>query len=93
MSHVFFGAACLVLVTVAVGLVRVLSGPGDVDRMMAAQLLGTGGVGVLLLLGAAPDEPAAVDVALATALLASFSSVAFVMSFGESREPDEANDG
>lgn len=62
---------------VALGLVRILRGPGDADRIMAAQLLGTGGIAALLLL-AAMSVPAAVDVALILALLAAFVSVAFV---------------
>ena len=47
--------------------------------MMAAQLLGSGGVAALLLAGAS-RLPAAVDVALTLALLAAFGSLAFVMS-------------
>ena len=49
MAEFLLGAAVFVLATVALGLARVLRGPGDADRMMAAQLLGTGGVAVLLL--------------------------------------------
>jgi multicomponent Na+:H+ antiporter subunit F len=71
-------AAGLVLAMVALGLIRIMWGPGDADRIMAAQLLGTGGVAVLLLLGRALSMPAAVDVALILALLAAFVSVAFV---------------
>lgn len=67
-----------ILAILAVGLVRVLSGPGDADRMMAAQLIGTGGIAALLLLGAISGESAAVDVALTLALLATFASIAFV---------------
>jgi multicomponent Na+:H+ antiporter subunit F len=70
-------AACFVLVTVAVGLLRILRGPGDADRVMAAQLLGSGGIAVLLLLAKATDAPALVDVALVLALLAAFVSIAF----------------
>ncbi len=70
------------LLLTALGLVRVLRGPGDADRMMAAQLLGTGGIAVLLLLGAATLEPASVDVALTLALLAAFASVAFAKAVG-----------
>ena len=57
-----------------------LRGPADADRMMAAQLLGTGGIAAVLLLGAATGEAAAVDVALTLALLAAFASFAFVKS-------------
>ena len=46
--------------------------------MMAAQLLGTGGIAAVLLLGAATGETATVDVALTLALLAAFASFAFV---------------
>jgi multicomponent Na+:H+ antiporter subunit F len=63
---------------VALGLVRILRGPGDADRIMAAQLLGTGGTAVLLLMSEAMSLPAAVNVALSLALLAAFVSVAFV---------------
>jgi multicomponent Na+:H+ antiporter subunit F len=80
-------AAILVLLMTAAGLVRLLRGPGDVDRMMAGQLLGTGGISVLLL-GSAISEPAIADAALTLALLAAFASVAFVKyggGFGRQR--------
>ena len=72
-------AAFLVLM-VALGLVRVARGPGRAERMMAAQLLGTGGIGALLLFGAATGESAVVDVALTLALLSAFAAMAFVKS-------------
>ena len=77
-------AAVFVLATVALGLVRVLRGPDDADRMMAAQLLGTGGMAVLLL-SAGGGLSAAADVALVLSLLAAFASVAFVKSGGDRR--------
>ena len=70
--------AAFVVLMVALGLVRVAIGPGRAERMMAAQLLGTGAIGALLLLSAAVGEPAVVDVALTLALLSAFASVAFV---------------
>jgi multicomponent Na+:H+ antiporter subunit F len=78
MADFFLAAAGLVLAMVALGLARILWGPGDADRIMAAQLLGTGGIATLLLLGESMSVPAAVDVALTLALLAAFISVAFV---------------
>jgi multicomponent Na+:H+ antiporter subunit F len=78
MAEFLLGMATLVLVLTALGLWRVLRGPGDADRMMAAQLLGTGGIAVLLLLGAASGNATVVDVALILALLAAFASIAFV---------------
>jgi multicomponent Na+:H+ antiporter subunit F len=67
-----------ILAILAVGLVRILRGPGDADRMMAAQLIGTSGIAALLLLGTVSGVSAAVDVALILALLAAFTSIAFV---------------
>jgi multicomponent Na+:H+ antiporter subunit F len=72
--------AAFVVLMVALGLVRVARGPGRAERMMAAQLLGTGAIGALLLFAAATDEPAVVDVALTLALLSAFAAIAFVKS-------------
>jgi multicomponent Na+:H+ antiporter subunit F len=88
MADFLLAAAGFVLATAAVGLVRVLRGPGEVDRIMAAQLLGTGGIAALLLWGEAMNLAAAVDVALTLALLAAFISVAFVKASARS-EADE----
>lgn len=71
-------AAVLILAMVALGLARLLIGPGPADRLMAGQLLGTGGVTALLLLGAATGARGVTDLALALALLAAFNSVVFV---------------
>ena len=78
MTDFLLAAAGFVLAMVAVGLVRVLRGPGDADRMMAAQLLGSGGIAALLLGGAATGDGSVVDVSLTLALLAAFASIAFV---------------
>jgi multicomponent Na+:H+ antiporter subunit F len=77
----FFGAAIFVLMTVAVGLVRILLGPRDADRMMAAQLLGTGGIAVLLLASSGGLTGTA-DMALVLALLAVFVPVVFTKGDG-----------
>jgi multicomponent Na+:H+ antiporter subunit F len=82
-------AAGFVLAIVAVGLFRILRGPAADDRIMAAQLLGTGGIAALLLLAEAMSVPAAVDVALILAVLAAFITVAFVKGAARS-EADRA---
>jgi multicomponent Na+:H+ antiporter subunit F len=79
-----------VLAMVALGLVRLLRGPANADRMMSAQLLGTGGIAILILMAAAKDTEALVDVALVLALLAAFSSVAFVIG-GTGADGSEPN--
>lgn len=93
MSDFLLAASGFVLVTVALGLIRILRGPGDADRMMAAQLFGTGGIAALLLLGAATAEAAVVDVALLLALLAAFASIAFVKAgFAPEQHKAETDD-
>lgn len=78
MAEFLIAAAAFILATVALGLVRILRGPAVADRMMAAQLFGSGGMAVLLLLAQATGAPAAIDVALVLALLAAFATVALV---------------
>jgi multicomponent Na+:H+ antiporter subunit F len=92
MADFFLASSAFVLAMVAVGLGRVLHGPANADRMMAAQLLGTGGIAALLLMAAAMDVSAQVDVALVLALLGAFASVAFVIggARSEAPEPDAA---
>jgi len=80
MGNFLLAAAGFVMATVALALVRILRGPAAAERIMAAQLLGTGGIAALLLLAEATGVPAAVDVALVLAVLAAFVSVAFVKS-------------
>jgi len=86
-------AAVFVLAMVALGLVRILYGPADADRMMATQLFGAGGIAALLLLGVATEAKAVLDVALTLALLAAFASVAFVQSasLSDGDDPKETN--
>lgn len=78
MSEFLLAAAGFVLAMTALGLVRVLRGPGDADRMMAAQLLGSGGIGALLLGGLGIGDMSVIDVSLTLAVLAAFASIAFV---------------
>ena len=92
MTDVLLAAAGLILVTVAAGLVRVLRGPGEVDRMMAVQLLGTGGIAAVLLAASATGVAGVENVALGLALLSSFASVAFVTASPGAGEAERAED-
>jgi multicomponent Na+:H+ antiporter subunit F len=89
MSAFLLASALFLLITIAAGMVRVLRGPTDGDRMLAAQLFGTTGVAILLLLAEALEEPALVDVALVFALLAAVATVAFVRQRGEREAGDD----
>ncbi len=80
MAELLLLAAALALATVALGLLRVVRGPTRADRMMAVQLVGTGGIAALLLLAAATTTWSILDAALTLALLAAFASVAFVLA-------------
>jgi multicomponent Na+:H+ antiporter subunit F len=86
MNLFFMAAAAAVLVTLTLGLVRVVLGPTDADRMMAAQLIGTAGVGVLALLSPVLAQPALIDVALVLALLAAVSVAALTGREGARRD-------
>ncbi|MCJ0974874.1 monovalent cation/H+ antiporter complex subunit F [Pseudomonas sp. PS1] len=68
----------LLLLTIVIGLGRVLLGPARVDRLLAVQLFGTSGTAVLLVLAQWQAEPALRDVALVLGLLAAVASVALV---------------
>jgi len=91
MTVFLWSAAGFVLATVAVGLVRVVRGPQASDRMMAAQLLGSGGIAVLLLTASAGGLDAALDAAIALGLLAPLATVAFARSAPVDRSPSDAS--
>jgi multicomponent Na+:H+ antiporter subunit F len=79
-------AGVFILFMVAIGLVRILRGPHDADRTMATQLFGSGGIASLLLVARATDASGVEDLAMGLALLAAFSSVAFVNSVAASAD-------
>ncbi|MGK4002417.1 monovalent cation/H+ antiporter complex subunit F [Sorangium sp. So ce1036] len=78
MHDVRTGVALFLLLNVLACLVRVARGPTLADRLLVAQLFGTSGAAVLLLLSAAPGMSAMRDVALTFAVLAPITVVAFV---------------
>jgi multicomponent Na+:H+ antiporter subunit F len=78
MSALLEIVALLLLATLALGLIRIWRGPTIADRMLAAQLFGTTGVALLLVLAELQQLPALRDVALVLALLAVMAVLAFV---------------
>ncbi len=68
----------LLLLTLVIGLWRVLRGPGQVDRLLVVQLFGTSGTALLLVLADWQNLAALRDVALVLALLAAMASAALV---------------
>lgn len=78
MSDLYFGVAVFLLMNVLVSMVRILRGPSPADRMLAAQLFGTTGVAVMLLLAEAYERPAIRTVGLVFAVLAVIATSVFV---------------
>ena len=76
LSPILLPALVVLLLTLGAGLLRALRGPSLADRMLAVQLLGTGGVALLLLLSALLQTPALLEVALVLALLAAVAAAA-----------------
>jgi multicomponent Na+:H+ antiporter subunit F len=95
MAEFLAGAGLFIIVMVAIGLARVLRGPANADRMMAAQLLGTGSITLVLLVAVAAGRPAMIDAAMTLALLAAFAGVAFVRAAAQDdkRAAAPGNDG
>ena len=75
----------LLLLTLVIGLRRVLRGPGRVDRLLAVQLFGTTGAALLLVMAQWQGAPGLRDAALVLALLAAMISAALVQLLRRSR--------
>ncbi|AHK78509.1 multiple resistance and pH regulation protein F [Ectothiorhodospira haloalkaliphila] len=71
--------ALVLLASILAGLVPVLRGPQPAERMLAAQLLGTAAVAILLILSLLMEMPVLLDVALVFALLAAITLICFVV--------------
>ncbi len=76
--------SALLLLTIGVGLVRVVLGPKRVDRLLAIQLFGTAGTALLLVMAQWQKQPALRDVALLLGLLAAVASAALVQLLRQS---------
>lgn len=90
MNWLFETVALLLLLALVLGLIRIWRGPTIADRMLAAQLFGTTGVALLLVLAELQQMPALRDVALVLALLAIMAVLAFVARVWR-REPQNGD--
>ena len=78
MDEIYLSIAAIILITLVIGLVRVFWGPTRADRILSAQLMGTTGVAIILLLSKATQMSSLVDVALIFALLSAVTATVFI---------------
>ena len=77
MNSLELSLALFLLINLAAALIRAARGPTAADRMLAALLFGSTGVGILVLLAFVQRSFALIDVALTLALLAAITGIAF----------------
>ncbi|WP_127145511.1 monovalent cation/H+ antiporter complex subunit F [Pelagibacterium montanilacus] len=92
MSDWYLAIGIGLLLTLAGALFRVWRGPDAADRMMAAQLTGTAGIALVVILAAASGDWAMLDVGLVLALLAALAAVAFVKAASPNGAGDPEED-
>ena len=83
MTDIALIAALVLVLVMAAALLRVVMGPGDADRMLGVQLLGTSLAGLALVLAIALELPRLLDLALVVAVLASVTCATFVSLVGK----------
>jgi multicomponent Na+:H+ antiporter subunit F len=89
MSPFDLAVAGVLVASLGGGLVRIARGPSRGDRMLAAQLFGTTGVAVLLVVATGTGLPVLRDVALVFTVLATVNAAVFVRH-GSREAPREA---
>lgn len=78
MTAFYTSIITLLLLCLLVGLIRVLAGPDNANRMLAAQLFGTIGTTIVIVLSVLQDNEVITNVALVFTLLASITIIAFL---------------
>lgn len=78
MSTAYVVLASVLMLSFGGGAVRLIQGPSRADRMMGAQLFGTTGAAMVLILAIVMDLWVLVDVAMVFAALAAVAVIAFV---------------
>lgn len=78
--------ASAIMLSFTGGAVRLLRGPSRADRMLGAQLFGTTGAAIVMVLAVAMEEWVLIDVALVFAALAAVTVIAFVQRSHRSGE-------
>ena len=84
MTELLLIASVLLGFNLALSLLTMLRQPTASDRMLSDQLLGTNGVGLMLLLALYQEQTGLIDTALVLALLAAVVVIAFTRRESES---------
>ncbi len=69
---------CVLILTLALGFIRVVKGPTSTDRMLSTQLLGTICVAILIVLSVSNQNEILLNIALTLALLSPISLIAYI---------------
>lgn len=86
MTELLAMAALLLGLNLVVAVLGVLRHPGANDRMLSVQLLGTHGIGLILLLASSQAQHGLTDVALVLALLGAVVVIAFTRREAETSD-------
>ena len=92
MNNVNGVTALILLISLLISMHRIINAPSAIDSMLAAQLIGTLGVGIVLLVSQLLKTPGIIDTALVIALLASVTTITFVQKGLISSEEKERVD-
>ena len=79
MSTAYLAAAFFLLLNIGVGLFRVAKGPTAEDLILAAQLFGTTGVAIVLLMAFGLETYDLIDIALVLAVLSPMMTIVFTI--------------
>jgi multicomponent Na+:H+ antiporter subunit F len=85
----FIALAFILLLALLGGIWRVVAGPTAADRLLAVHVLGTLGIGILLLLARIVREPAIADAGLLMAILSLVATMAFARRLAPPVKEDE----
>jgi len=91
MDNIYGLVSIFLMLNLLAGLFRIYAGPTPADRLLAAQLLGTTGTAVLLVMSTWLHQRALVDAAMIFAVLAAVTLIAFVCRLWSSL-PDETEE-
>jgi multicomponent Na+:H+ antiporter subunit F len=88
----YIAVVVLLLLCLIIGLIRVLIGPDNANRMLAAQLFGTIGTTIVIILSVLQNNEVITNVALVFTLLASITVIAFLKLAEQPIDPTSSSD-